>query len=75
MEENSVMYTPTHYLNNWPHKLNKARRNKEVDNNVNENVIIENIPSIEENLITLEDVSLEAFIPNEVEQGENFSLF
>lgn len=75
MEENSVMYTPTHYLNNWPHKLNKARRNKEVDNNVNENVIIENIPSIEDNLITLEDVSLEAFIPNEVEQGENFSLF
>ena len=75
MEENSVMYTPIHYLNNWSHKLNKYWKSEEVENNVNEDVIIENIPSVEDNIIALEDVSLEAFISNAVEQGENFSLF
>lgn len=76
MEENRVMYTPIHYLNNWSHKLNKYwKSEEEVRNNINEKVIEENIPSVEDNLITLEDVSLEAFIPIEVEQGENFSLF
>jgi len=75
MEENRVMYTPIHYLNNWSHKLNKYWKSEEVRNNINEKVIEENIPSVEDNLITLEDVSLEAFIPIEVEQGENFNLF
>ena len=40
-----------------------------------EDIMTETIPTIENSFIAHEDVSIEAFIPTEVDKGENFSLF
>jgi len=75
LEENRVFYTPQHYLGNWSYKLNKYWSKEDVKDCDKEIIITEDIPTLENSLIENEDVSIEAFVPAEVEQGENFSLF
>jgi hypothetical protein len=70
MEENRVMYTATYYLNNWRYKLKKHYLN----NNAKK-LNIDNFSNTEDGSIITEDDSIEAFIPNQVERGENLILF
>jgi len=74
LEENRVFYTPTHYLNNWSYKLNKYWNEDSTEDNKKE-IVIDATLEIPKSEIALEEVSAEAFLPIEVEKGENFSFF
>lgn len=73
LEENRVFYTPSHYFGHWDHKLRKYWDNESIKKV--EEIKKVTSPDIEESFINPENVSIESFVPFEVERGETFTLF